>query len=355
MAEDKKQTEAQAKAEARKKVLDGLISTVVKDFGKGALMTLTDTPTADGEAWPTGSLNLDMILGGGVPRGKIIEVYGPEGGGKTTLCLSVLAEVQKRGGVCVYVDAEHAVDIDYAKKIGVNVDELLFNQPEYGEQGLSIAAALIESGAVSLVVVDSVAALVPKAELEGDIGDATMALQARMMGQAMRKLKVLAAVNRCTVLFINQLREKPGMNFGGNPEYTPGGKALKFFADVRLEIRPGEPIKQGEARIGNNIKAKTIKNKVAPPYRGTIFKIIFGEGIDALGEILEHGVANGTIEKAGSWYSHAGQRIGQGEPVVKAWLKENVSARDQIEASIRNPKGKTPKSAPTPPEPPAQP
>lgn len=333
-------------AAARKKLLGDLVSGITKQFGEGAIIMLGDQSVADLECWPTGSLNLDLMIGpGGIPRGRVIELYGTEGGGKTTLTLSIVAEVQKRGGICAFVDAEHALDLPYARRIGVDVDELLFNQPEYGEQGLAIAQTLIESGSVSLVVVDSVAALTPKAELEGELEDANMALQARMMGKSMRRLKAAAKMNNCTVIFINQLREKPGMNFGGNPEYTPGGKALKYFADIRLELRPGEPIKQGDARIGNNIKAKAVKNKVAPPYRTAIFKIIFGEGIDALGEIIDNGVKLGIIEKAGSWYAHGGQRIGQGEDKVKAWLKENVAARDQIEAAIRDPK----KAQPAPP------
>jgi len=321
-------------AKDRKKILASIVDLMTKEIGPGTLMLLGSKPL-ELEAWPTGSLSLDLLLGpGGIPRGKVIEIYGPEGSGKTTLTLSIIAQVQRMLGLCAYIDAEHAVDLDYAKKIGVNVDELLFNQPDYGEQGLTVAAKIIETGHVSLIVVDSVAALVPKAELEGEIEDNNMALQARMMGKAMRKLKVLASANNCTVIFINQLREKPGVSFG-NPEYTPGGKALKFFSDIRLEIRRGSPIKQGEVQIGNRAGAKTIKNKVAPPFRKCTFDIIFGEGIDGMQDILSIGVTQGAIEKSGSWYSANGIRIGQGEPAAKKWLAENPDLCTKIENDLR--------------------
>jgi recombination protein RecA len=272
-----------------------------------------------------------------------------EGSGKTTLTLSIASQVQKMGGLVGIIDAEHALDPEYAKKIGVNVDELFVSQPEYGEQGLEIGCKMIESGALSLLIVDSVAALVPKAEVEGQIEDANMALQARMMGRAMRKMKTMASLKRCTVIFINQLREKPGVSFG-NPTYTPGGKALKFFADIRLEISRGEAIKNGDEQIGNRPTAKAVKNKVAPPFRKAMFTLIFGQGIDNTADLLRLGVEKGIVEKTGSWYAHGGNRIGQGEDQAKKWLKDNVSVMDQIEAALKNVDNKASAALPAAPE-----
>lgn len=329
-----------AKAAATKerlKIIQNLVDDTNKRFGDGAMMVLGDTKSVGGDAIPTSSLTLDMAIGvGGIPRGRIIEIYGPESSGKSTLCLSIVAEAQKRGGVCAYIDAENALDTEYARAIGVNTDELLMNQPDYGEQGLDIAATLCESNAVSCIVIDSLAALIPKAELDAESFEKqTMGLQARMMSQSLRKLSSVAAKSGTTIIFINQMREKIGIMFG-NPETTSGGKALKFYASVRLDIRRIDSIKRGNDVIGNKVRVKVVKNKMAPPFREALFQIIFGHGIDREAGILEAAVTLDLIEKAGSWYSYGGNRIGQGDEKAKQWLKDNVSVADQLEAKVKD-------------------
>jgi recombination protein RecA len=300
-------------------------------------MILGAKPVISDNVYPTGAISLDMALGvGGMPRGRIIEIYGPESSGKTTLCLAIIAEAQKRGGICAYVDAEHAMDPTYAKSIGVDVDELLINQPDYGEQGIDIAEALVDSGSVSVIIIDSVAALVPKAELDADMEGAQPGLQARLMGKALRKLSAKAAQKNTMIIFINQLREKIGVMFG-SPETTPGGKALKFWASVRIDIRRREGIKNGDVQIGNHIEAKVIKNKVAPPFQMAKFDIIFGKGVDREGTILTMAVDKGLIDKAGSWYAYKDERIAQGADKATAWLVEHVAECDQIEARLKDP------------------
>jgi len=357
-------TKEEEARKARLKIINGLVDEVTKQFGQGAMMVLGDHKSVGGEAIPTSSIALDMAIGvGGVPRGRIIEIYGPESSGKSTLMLSVVAECQKRGGICAYIDAENALDTDYASAIGVNVDELLMNQPDYGEQGLDIAARLCESKAVSCIVIDSLAALIPKAELDAESFEKqTMGLQARMMSQSLRKLSGLAAQTGTTIIFINQLREKIGVMFG-SPETTPGGKALKFYASVRLDIRRIDAIKVGNEQIGNKVRVKVVKNKMAPPFREAVFQIIFGQGIDREAGILEAAVTLDLVEKSGSWYSYAGERVAQGEEKAKQWLKANVSVADQLEAKVKDSyaalKEKSQAAAKaakeTPPSPPAAP
>ena len=320
----------------RQKALDSALAQIERQFGKGSIMRLgADNPVAEIEAISTGSLGLDIALGiGGLPRGRIIEVYGPESSGKTTLTLHVVAEEQKNGGICAFVDAEHALDPQYAKKLGVNLDELLISQPDTGEQALEIVDTLVRSGAVSLVVVDSVAALIPKSELEGDMGDASVGVQARLMSQAMRKLTGSISRSKCMVIFINQLRMKIGVMFG-SPETTTGGNALKFYSSVRLDIRRIGSIKDRDEVVGNQTKVKVVKNKVAPPFKVVEFDIMYGEGISKRGELLDLGVLAGVVNKSGSWFSYGDERIGQGRENAKQFLKDNPSMALEIEDKIR--------------------
>ena len=319
----------------KKKALEAAMSQIEKQFGKGSVMKLGEFKAMEIEAIPTGALSLDMALGiGGVPRGRIIEVFGPESSGKTTLALHVVAEAQKMGGEAAFIDAEHALDPVYAKKLGVDIDNLIVSQPDTGEQALEITESLIRSGALDVIVVDSVAALVPKAEIDGDMGDSHMGLQARLMSQALRKLAGAINKTKTVLIFINQLREKIGVMFG-NPETTTGGRALKFYASVRLDIRKIENIKQDGEVKGNRVRVKVIKNKVAPPFREAEFDIVYGEGISKSGNILDMAVNMDIIEKSGSWFSYNGDRIGQGRENVKKFLKENPDILDDVEKKVR--------------------
>ena len=323
--------------ESKKKSLELAIKQIDKAFGKGALMRLGDKAEENIEAISTGSLGLDLALGiGGVPKGRIIEIYGPESSGKTTLTLHIVAEAQRQGGVCAFVDAEHALDVKYAKNLGVDTDNLLVSQPDFGEQALEIVETLARSGAVDVIVVDSVAALTPKAEIEGDMGDSHMGLQARLMSQALRKLAGVLHKMNTTVIFINQIRQKIGGMSYGNNETTTGGNALKFYASVRVDIRKIQSLKQGEDVIGNRVKAKVIKNKVAPPFRQAEFDIMFGEGISRTGEIVDYGVKLDVIDKAGAWFSYKSTKIGQGRENAKIFLKDNSAVCQEIEHEIRN-------------------
>ena len=319
----------------KKKALEAAMSQIEKQFGKGSVMKLGEFKAMEIEAIPTGALSLDMALGiGGVPRGRIIEIYGPESSGKTTLALHVVAEAQKMGGEAAFIDAEHALDPVYAKKLGVDIDNLIVSQPDTGEQALEITESLIRSGALDVIVVDSVAALVPKAEIDGDMGDSHMGLQARLMSQALRKLAGAINKTKTVLIFINQLREKIGVMFG-NPETTTGGRALKFYASVRLDIRKIENIKQDGEVKGNRVRVKVIKNKVAPPFREAEFDIVYGEGISKAGNILDMAVNMDIIEKSGSWFSYDGNRIGQGRENVKKYLKENPEILADVEQKVR--------------------
>ncbi len=320
----------------KQKALDAAIAQIERNFGKGAVMKLGQRDIAvEIEAIPTGSLSLDIALGvGGVPRGRVVEIYGPESSGKTTLALSVIAEAQKLGGTCAFVDAEHALDPGYAGKLGLDVENLLISQPDTGEQALEITDTLVRSGAVDVVVIDSVAALVPRAELEGEMGDTHVGLQARLMSQALRKLAGSIARSHCTVIFINQIRMKIGVMFG-SPETTSGGNALKFYASVRLDIRRIGSIKDSDEVIGNQTRVKVVKNKVAPPFRKVEFDIIYGEGISRTGELIDLGVKAGLVEKSGSWFSYDGQRIGQGRENAKAFLKDNPEVAKILDTAIR--------------------
>ena len=320
----------------KQKALDSALAQIERQFGKGSIMKLgKDNPVTEIEATSTGSLGLDIALGiGGLPKGRIIEVYGPESSGKTTLTLHAVAEEQKKGGVCAFVDAEHALDPQYARKLGVNLDELLISQPDTGEQALEIVDTLVRSGAVNMVVVDSVAALTPKAEIEGDMGDHQVGAQARLMIQAMRKLTASIGRSNCMVIFINQIRMKIGVMFG-NPETTSGGNALKFYASVRLDIRRTGSIKDRDEVVGNSTRVKVVKNKVAPPFRQVEFDIMYGEGISKMGELIDLGVKAGVVEKSGAWYSYGDQRIGQGRENAKQFLRENSDAATEIEDKIR--------------------
>ncbi len=322
--------------ENRKKALAAALSQIEKQFGKGAVMRMGDgTAVGNIEAISTGSLGLDIALGiGGVPRGRIIEIYGPESSGKTTLTLHVVAEAQKQGGTCAFVDAEHALDPQYAEKLGVNIDELLVSQPDTGEQALEITDMLVRSGAVDVVVVDSVAALTPKAEIEGDMGDSHVGLQARLMSQALRKLTANIKRSNCVVIFINQIRMKIGVMFG-SPETTTGGNALKFYSSVRMDIRRIGAIKKGDEVIGNETRVKVVKNKVAPPFKQVEFQILYGEGISREGEIIDLGVKQGIIDKSGAWYAYNGERIGQGKENARQYLKEHPELAAEIEQKIR--------------------
>jgi len=320
----------------RSKAVDLAITQIERQFGKGSIIRLGGSePVADVPAISTGSLSLDIALGTfGVPRGRVVEIYGPESGGKTTLALHIVAEAQKKNGIAAYIDAEHALDVTYAKRIGVNTDDLLISQPDTGEQALEIAETLVRSGALDVLVVDSVAALVPKAELEGEMGDAQMGLQARLMSQALRKLTGSISKSKTTVIFINQLRMKIGVFFG-NPETTTGGNALKFYSSQRLDIRKMTSIKNGQDVIGFRTKVKVVKNKLAPPFREAEFDIIFGEGISREGDVLDLAAGSGIIEKSGAWYSYKGDRIGQGRDNSRVFLKENPDVMAQIENDVR--------------------
>ena len=322
-------------SEDKSKALESALGLIERNYGSGSIMRLGDNTTIDIEAISTGSLGLDIALGiGGLPKGRIIEIYGPESSGKTTLALHVVASAQKSEGVCAFVDAEHALDPVYAKNLGVDVDKLLVSQPDGGEQALEIADTLIRSGAVDVLVVDSVAALVPKAELEGDMGDTHVGLQARLMSQALRKLTASIAKSNCMLIFINQIRMKIGVMFG-SPETTTGGNALKFYSSVRLDIRRIGAIKDKDQIVGNQTRVKVVKNKVAPPFKITEFDILYGEGISKEGEIIDIGVSRGVVEKSGSWYSFNGNRIGQGRENAKKYLIENKEVSDEIESLIR--------------------
>ena len=319
----------------KKKALEVAMSQIEKQFGKGSVMKLGEFKAMEVEAIPTGALSLDIALGiGGVPRGRIIEIFGPESSGKTTLALHIIAEAQKMGGEAAFIDAEHALDPVYAKKLGVDIGDLIVSQPDTGEQALEITESLIRSGALDVVVVDSVAALVPKAEIDGDMGDSHMGLQARLMSQALRKLAGAINKSKTVLIFINQLREKIGVMFG-NPETTTGGRALKFYASVRMDIRRIENIKQDGEIKGNRVRVKVVKNKVAPPFREAEFDVIYGEGISKEGNILDMAVNLDIVDKAGSWFSYNGERIGQGRENVKKYLKENPDVLDEIEGKVR--------------------
>lgn len=317
------------------KALDAALSQIERAFGKGSIMRLGQNPNVDIEAISTGSLGIDIALGiGGLPKGRIIEIYGPESSGKTTLALSVIAQSQKKGGTCAFIDAEHALDPSYAKKIGVDIDNLLISQPDAGEQALEIADTLVRSGAIDVLVVDSVAALVPKAELEGEMGDSHMGLQARLMSQALRKLTSTVSRSNTLIIFINQIRMKIGVMFG-NPETTTGGNALKFYASVRMDIRRIGSIKDKEDVIGSQTRVKIVKNKVAPPFKTVDFDIMYGEGISKTGELIDLGVKAGIVEKAGAWFSYKGEKLGQGRENAKLFLKENPAVAEEIENKIR--------------------
>ena len=322
--------------EEKQKALEAALGQIEKHYGKGSVMKLGDSSSSMVvEAVPTGSLGLDIALGvGGVPKGRIVEIYGPESSGKTTVALHMVAEVQKRGGIAGFIDAEHALDPVYAKNIGVDIDNLYISQPDNGEQALEITETMVRSGAVDIVIVDSVAALVPKAEIEGDMGDSHVGLHARLMSQALRKLTAAISRSNCVVIFINQLREKVGVMFG-NPETTTGGRALKFYASVRLDVRRTETLKQGGEMVGNHVKVKVVKNKVAPPFKQAEFDIMFGTGISREGEILDLAADCDVVNKSGAWYSYNGDRIGQGRENVKVFLKEHPEVCQEIERKVR--------------------
>ncbi len=318
------------------KALDAAIGQIEKQYGKGAVMKLGD-PSAqmNVETIPTGSLSLDVALGlGGIPKGRIVEIYGPESSGKTTVTLHMIAEVQKRGGIAGFIDAEHALDPVYAKNIGVDIDNLYISQPDNGEQALEITETMVRSGAIDIIVVDSVAALVPKAEIDGDMGDSHVGLQARLMSQALRKLTAIINKYNCTVIFINQLREKVGVMFG-NPETTTGGRALKFYSSVRMDVRKIESLKQGGEVIGNRTRVKVVKNKIAPPFKEAEFDIMFGEGISTAGDILDLAAGIDVINKSGAWYAYNGNKIGQGRENAKQYLKENPAVMEEVEMKVR--------------------
>ena len=320
----------------RLKALDAALSQIERQFGKGAVMKLGDPSVQmNVETIPTGSLSLDIALGlGGIPKGRIVEIYGPESSGKTTVTLHMIAEVQKRGGIAGFIDAEHALDPVYAKNIGVDIDNLYISQPDCGEQALEITETMVRSGAVDIIVVDSVAALVPKAEIDGDMGDSHVGLQARLMSQALRKLTAVISKSNCTVLFINQLREKVGVMFG-NPETTTGGRALKFYSSVRLDVRRIEALKQGGEVIGNRTRVKVVKNKIAPPFKEAEFDIMFGEGISTVGDILDLAAQNNIINKSGAWYAYEGNKIGQGRENAKQYLRDNPEICAEVDRKVR--------------------
>lgn len=334
--EDKMQNGKAVAKEERLKALDAALSQIEKQYGKGSVMKLGDQSSRmQVETVPTGSLSLDIALGaGGVPKGRIVEIYGPESSGKTTVALHAVAEVQKRGGIAGFIDAEHALDPVYAKNIGVDIDNLYISQPDCGEQALEITETMVRSGAVDIVIVDSVAALVPKAEIDGDMGDSHVGLQARLMSQALRKLTSVISKSNCVVIFINQLREKVGVMFG-NPETTTGGRALKFYSSVRMDVRRIEALKQGGEVVGNRTRVKIVKNKVAPPFREAEFDIMFGQGISREGDILDLAADKGVVNKSGAWYAYNGDKIGQGRENAKQYLKENPLICEEIEAKVR--------------------
>ena len=349
MAEKKKEAKQVpvrlATAEEKKKALDAAIAHIEKTYGKGAVMKLGKAPDYNVDVIPTGSMTLDMALGiGGVPRGRIVEIYGPESSGKTTVALHVAAQAQKLGGEVAFIDVEHALDPVYAKALGVDIDNLLVSQPDSGEQALEIAEALVRSGAIDCIVLDSVAAMVTKAEIEGDMGDTHVGLLARLMSQAMRKLTSVISKSNCVAIFINQVREKIGVVYG-NPETTPGGRALKFYSSVRIEVRKGEPIKNGAEIIGARTKCKVVKNKVAPPFKEAEFDIVFGKGISKVGDILDLAVANDIVDKSGAWYAYNGNKIGQGRENAKAYLENNTAICDEIEQKVREAVGVAGESA----------
>ena len=322
-------------SEARKEALLTALKGIRKDFGEGSIMKLGENKGANVEVYPTGILSIDAALGvGGLPKGRIIEIYGPESSGKTTLALHAVASCQKLGGTAAFIDAEHAMDPSYAEKIGVDINEIYVSQPDNGEQALDIAEALIRSGAIDMVVIDSVAALVPKAEIEGDMGDAHVGLQARLMSQALRKLTAIVSNTNCVVIFINQLREKVGVLYG-NPETTTGGKALKFYSTIRIDVRKSEPIKEGKELVGNRTKIKIVKNKVAPPFKSVVVDMLYGQGISKYGDMLDIAVNMNIITKSGSFYSYEGERIAQGRDPARKWLETNPDKADAIEAKIR--------------------
>ena len=321
--------------ENRKKALELAITQIEKQFGKGSIMRLGEDAKLDLDFIPTGSMELDLALGiGGVPRGRVVEIYGPESSGKTTLALHIIAEAQKSGGIAAFIDAEHALDPGYAKKLGVDIENLIISQPDTGEQALEITESLVRSGALDVVVIDSVAALVPKAEIDGEMGDSHMGLQARLMSQALRKLAGAINKSNTTCLFINQLREKIGVMFG-NPETTSGGRALKFYASVRMDVRRIDSLKQGDSIVGNRTRVKVVKNKIAPPFKQAEFDIMYGEGISKHGSVLDTGVTSGIINKSGSWYNYEDVKLGQGRENAKDYLKQNPELFDEIDLKIR--------------------
>ena len=331
----KKEEVSEISKDKKEQLLNEALKAIEKQYGKGSIMKLGEHADVDVDAISTGSLAIDYALGvGGLPKGRIIEIYGPESSGKTTLALQAIAECQKGGGKAAFIDAEHAIDPRYAKALGVDVDELILSQPDSGEQALEIAEVLIKSGAIDLIVVDSVAALVPQAELDGEMGDSNIGLHARLMSKAMRKLAGAMNANSCTTIFINQLREKVGVMFG-NPETTTGGRALKFYATIRIEVRKSEAIKNGQEVIGNKVNVKVVKNKVAPPFKTCQVEIYYGEGISHLSEVINMGVEMGIIEKSGSWYSYNGEKIGQGTDVVRAYLQANPQIDEAITQQIK--------------------
>ena len=331
----KEMTDAEALRQEKMKILQATLDKIEKNYGKGSVMKLGDRVSEKVDVVPTGSISLDVALGvGGFPKGRIIEIYGPESSGKTTLAIHAIAECQKAGGIAAFIDAEHAFDSFYARKLGVDIDNLLVSQPDNGEQALEIADNLIRSGAIDIIVVDSVAALTPKAEIDGEMGDSKVGLQARLMSQAMRKLTSTIAKTNCCCIFINQLREKIGVMFG-NPETTTGGNALKFYASVRVDIRRTQAIKEGDQNIGNRVKVKIVKNKVAPPFRTCEFDLMFGEGISKLGEIIDLGVELNVIKKSGSWFSYGETKLSQGREALKQLLRDNPELCDELEGKVR--------------------
>ena len=338
MADTKAKTAKETKdggvVEGKVKALGLALDQIEKQFGKGSIMKLGEATHQQVECWPTGSLSLDLALGGGIPKGRVVEIYGPESSGKTTLSLHAIAEVQRAGGTAAFIDAEHALDPAYAKRIGVDVDNLLLSQPDNGEQALEITETLVRSNAVDLIVVDSVAALVPRAEIEGEMGEAQMGLQARLMSQALRKLTGVISRSNATVIFINQLRMKIGVMFG-NPETTTGGNALKFYASVRMDIRRISQIKQGEEIIGNRTRVKVVKNKIAPPFRQAEFDIMYNEGISKAGDVLDLAVVHNIVDKSGAWFAYNDEKIGQGREATKAYLQGNPKVMDEIAKKVR--------------------
>lgn len=331
MADKTKAPLSDKAASGKEQALKLAVDQIEKQFGKGSIMRLGEAHAANVETIPTGSLSLDLALGGGIPKGRIIEIYGPESSGKTTVCLHAVAEVQKSGGTAAYVDAEHALDPAYAKRLGVNIDNLLISQPDSGEQALEVVETLVRSNAVDIIVVDSVAALVPQAEIEGDMGDAHMGLQARLMSQALRKLTGIISRTKCTVIFVNQLRMKIGVMFG-NPETTTGGNALKFYASVRMDIRRISQIKQGDAVIGNHCRVKVVKNKIAPPFREAEFDIMYNQGISREGDVIDLAVAHNVVGKSGAWFEYEGQKIAQGREAAKKYLADNPKVLEKVAA-----------------------